>query len=94
MHFDKRGWGWGGGDKKLKGFVRVLGAVVNQFSMGIVCCTRTAINYGYFIATRRVFREPFEPSASGLNNFLQPLQMLIQYKNMVDPFNMYLENIN
>ena len=51
--------------KELKGFVRVLGAVVNQFSMRMVCCTRTAINYGYFIATRRVFREPFEPSASG-----------------------------
>ena len=71
MHFDKRGWGGGGvggGErerKELKGSVRVLGAVVNQFSMGMVCCTRTAINYGYFIATRRVFREPFEPSASG-----------------------------
>ena len=58
MHFDKRG---GGGrererererTKELKGFVRVLGAVVNQFSMGMVCCTRTAINYGYFIETR------------------------------------------
>ena len=48
--------GGGGGEKKeLKGFVRVLGAVVNQFSMGMpgmVCCPRTAINYGYFIATR------------------------------------------
>ena len=66
MHFDKRGWGGGGGEKKeLKGIVRVLGAVVNQFSMGMVCRTRTAINYGYFIATGRVFREPFEPSASG-----------------------------
>ena len=72
--------------------MRFLGAVVSQFSMGMVCCTRTAINYGYFIAIRRVFREPFEPSASGYNNFLQPLQMLIQY--MIDPFNMYLENIN
>ena len=62
MHFDKRG----GGEKiELKGFVRVLGAVVNQFSMGMVCCTRTAINYGYFIAARRVFWEPFEPPASG-----------------------------
>ena len=56
MHFDKRGCGGGGGGgggerkKELKGFVRVLGAVVNQFSMGMVCCTRTAINYGYFIA--------------------------------------------
>ena len=48
------GGGGGGGEKKeLKGFVRVLGAVVNQFSMGMVCCTRTAINYVYFIATRR-----------------------------------------
>ena len=87
------GGGWGGA-KELKRLVRFLGAVVSQFSMGMVCCTRIAINYGYFIAIRRVFREPFEPSASGLNNFLQPLQMLIQYKNMVDPFNMYLENIN
>ena len=51
--------------KELKGFVRFLGAVVSQFSMGMVCCTRTAINYGYFIAIRRVFREPFVPSASG-----------------------------
>ena len=61
--------GGGGGErektKELKGFVRFLGAVVSQFSMGMVCCTRTAINYGYFIAIRRVFREPFEPSALG-----------------------------
>ena len=59
--------GGGGGEKtkELKGFVRFLGAVVSQFSMGMVCCTRTAINYGYFIAIRRVFREPFVPSASG-----------------------------
>ena len=63
MHFDKRGWGWG--TKELKGFVWFLGAVVSQFSMGMVYCTRTAINYGYFIAIRRVFREPFEPSTSG-----------------------------
>ena len=59
------GVGRGGGAKELKGFVQFLGAVVSQFSMGMVCCTRTAINYGYFIAIRRVFREPFEPSASG-----------------------------
>ena len=67
MHFDKRGKrGAGGGGEKtkeLKGFVRILGAVVSQISMGMVCCTRTAINYSYFIAIRRVFREPFEPSA-------------------------------
>ena len=62
MHFDKQG---GGGTNELKVFVRFLCAVVSQFSMGMVCCTRTAINYGYFIAIRRVFREPFEPSASG-----------------------------
>ena len=57
----------GGGEKtkELKGFVRAFGAVVSQFSMGMMWCTRTAINYGYFIAIRRVFREPFEPSASG-----------------------------
>ena len=64
MHFDKRGGG-GGATKELKGFVWFLGAVVSQFSMGMVCCARTAINYGYFIAVRRVFREPFEPSTSG-----------------------------
>ena len=59
--FDKRGWGGGVGEKtkELKGFVRVLGAVVSQFSMGMMCRTRTAINYGYFIAVRRVFRESF-----------------------------------
>ena len=58
MHFDKRGRGGGGAEnKELKGFVRFLGAVVSQFSMRMVCCTRTAINYGYFIAIRRVFRE-------------------------------------
>ena len=28
----------------------VLGAVARQFSIGMVCYTRTAINYGYFIA--------------------------------------------
>ena len=45
MHFDKRGGGGGVREKtkELEGFVRVLGAVVNQFSMGMVCCTRTAI---------------------------------------------------
>ena len=64
MHFDKRGLG-GGREKRIKGICASFSAVVNQFSMGMVCCTRTAINYGYFIATRRVFREPFEPSASG-----------------------------
>ena len=30
--------------------MRFLGAVVRQFSIVIVCCTRTATNYGYFIA--------------------------------------------
>ena len=68
--FDKRGGGGGGGgggreNKRIKGICEGLGAVVSQFSMGMMCCTRTAINYGYFIAVRRVFREPFEPSASG-----------------------------
>ena len=43
---DKRG----GGIKELKGFMRFLGAVARQFSIGMVCYTRTAINYGYFIA--------------------------------------------
>ena len=57
--FDKLGGGGGEKTKELKGFVRVLGAVVSQFTMGMVCCTRTAINYGYFIAIRRVFRESF-----------------------------------
>ena len=59
--FDKRECVGGGGEKtkELKGFVRVLGAVVSQFSMGMMCCTRTAINYGYFIAVRRVFRGSF-----------------------------------
>ena len=33
--------------------MRFFGAVVNQFSMGMVCCTRTAINYGYFISLSR-----------------------------------------
>ena len=65
MHFDKQGGGGGGGGtNELKVFVRFLGAVVSQFSMGMVCCTRTAINYGYFIAIRRVFREPFEPKTT------------------------------
>ena len=70
MHFDKRGWGGGERErektKELKGFVRwLLGAVVSQFSMRMVCCIRTTINYGYFIAISTEFREPFEPSASG-----------------------------
>ena len=40
--------------------MRFSGAVVSQFSMGMECYTRTAINYGFFIAIRRVFWEPFE----------------------------------
>ena len=62
---------WGGGEKtkELKGFMRFLGAIVSQFSMGMVCCTRTAINYGYFIAIRRVFREPFEPRPQAKTTF-------------------------
>ena len=42
MHFDKRGGGGGGGGgrdrktKELKVFVRFSGAVVSQFSMGMV----------------------------------------------------------
>ena len=59
MHFDKRGWGGGRENKRIKGICEGLGAVVSQFSMGMMCCTRTAINYGYFIAVRRVFRESF-----------------------------------
>ena len=54
----------------IKALIKPLAVITlyyeySQFSMGMVCCTRTAINYGYFIAIRRVFREPFEPSASG-----------------------------
>ena len=30
--------------------MRFLGAVVRQFSIGMVCYTKTAINNGYFIA--------------------------------------------
>ena len=30
--------------------MRFLGAVARQFSIGTMCYTRTAINYGYFIA--------------------------------------------
>ena len=30
--------------------MRILGAVARQYSIGMVCYTRTAINYGYFIA--------------------------------------------
>ena len=30
--------------------MRFLGAVARQFSIRMVCYTRTAINYGYFIA--------------------------------------------
>ena len=60
MHFDKRV----GEGKQKKGICAVFRCCC-QFSMGMVCCTRIAINYGYVIAIRRVFREPFEPSASG-----------------------------
>ena len=35
---------------ELKGFMRFLGAVARQFSIGMVCYTGIAINYGYFIA--------------------------------------------
>ena len=35
---------------ELKGFMRFLGAVASEFSNRIVCYTRTAINYDYFIA--------------------------------------------
>ena len=35
---------------ELKGFLRFLGAVARQFSIGMVCFTRTAINYGNCIA--------------------------------------------
>ena len=38
------------GATELKGFMRYLGAVARQFSIGMVCFTRTTINYGYFIA--------------------------------------------
>ena len=34
---------------ELKGFMQFLGAAARQFSIGMVCYTRTAINYGYFI---------------------------------------------
>ena len=40
----------GGGTTELKGFMRYLGAVARQISIGMVCYTRTTINFGYFIA--------------------------------------------
>ena len=62
---------------------------------GMVCYTRTAINYGYFIALtlEESFGSTLNPRPRAqLENFLQPLQMLIQpIKTMVDTFNMYLE---
>ena len=40
-----------GGTTELKGFMRVLGVVARRFSIGMVCYTRTAINYnGYSVA--------------------------------------------
>ena len=39
-----------GKTKELKGCMWFLGAVARQFSIGIVCYTRAAINYGHFIA--------------------------------------------
>ena len=61
---------------EFKGFMRFLRAVARQFSSGMVCHTRTAINYGYFIAlTLQVFGSTSnDPSASGSNKFLQPLK--------------------
>ena len=41
--------GGGGETTELKGFMRFLGAVARQLSIGMVCYTRTAINYGFFI---------------------------------------------
>ena len=38
------------GTTELKEIMRFLDAVARQFSMGMVCYTRTAINYTYFIA--------------------------------------------
>ena len=70
MHFDKRGWGVGGErEKELKGFVRVLGAVVNQFSMGMVCCTRTTINYGYLLQLEESFGSPLSPRPQAKTTF-------------------------
>ena len=98
MHFDKRGGGGGGGgeNKRIKGICAGFrcGCQSVFHGNGVLYKNSDQLWLFKFIAIRRVFREPLEPSASGLNNFLQPLQMLIQYKNMVDPFNMYLENIN
>ena len=44
------GGGGGGATTEFKGFMRFLGSVARQFSIGMVCYTRIAINYGYFIA--------------------------------------------
>ena len=38
----------GGKTTELKGFMWFLGAVARQFSIGMVCYTRTAINYVFF----------------------------------------------
>ena len=50
---DKQRWG-GGGNNRIKGFYKCgfFGAVARQFSTGMVCYTRTAIYYGYFIALK------------------------------------------
>ena len=57
--------------------MRFLGAVARQFSIGMVCYTRTAIIF--HCINKKSLREHFEPSAYGSNNFLQPLQVIIQY---------------
>ena len=58
MHFDKRGGvaggGGGGENKRIKGICLSFRCGCQSVFHGtmMVCCTRTAINYGYFIATR------------------------------------------
>ena len=50
--------------------------VINDATWNVNACYHE-VSY----ASAKSLREHFEPSASGLNNFLQPLQVIIQYKN-------------
>ena len=62
--------------------MRFLGAVARQFPLE--CCVIQEQRSTMVISLHlhlKSLREHFEPSASGSNNFLQPLQVIIQYKN-------------
>ena len=72
----------GGGDNRIKGVYAVFrcGCEAVFHWNGVLYKNSDQLWLFHCINNNKSLREHFEPSASGSNNFLQPLQVIIHYK--------------